>query len=130
MFSDQTGLIGVANRMDKVLKAAKKMKPKGKKTVVGCAPAMETARLVHPVEETEMLAASRAQRRVERQMLAIPGVNGIGVSQDSERRPVIMVLATSDDPVLRDAIPARIDGFATDILVAGPFVHGSKLRDQ
>ena len=130
MFSDQTGLIGVANRMDKVLKAAKKMKPKGTKTVVGCAPAMETASLVHPAEETEMLAASRAQRRVERQILAIPGVTGIGLSQDPERRPVVMILATSNDQTLRDAVPARIDGFATDIMVAGPFMHGSKLRDQ
>jgi hypothetical protein len=40
-----------------------------------------------------------------------------------------MVLADSDDDALRDAIPARIDGFATDMMLAGPFVFGSRLQD-
>lgn len=84
-------------------------------------PGLETASLVDPAEEMEMRAADRAQRRVERQILDIPGVTGIGLSQDSERCPVITVLATSDDQTLRDAIPARIDGFVTNIMVAGPF---------
>lgn len=132
MFSDQTGLYGAVNRMDKVLKAANKMKPKGKKTVVGCASTsgFEAQRFVDPAEEMEMRAAAAAQRRVERQMLRLPGVTGIGLAQDSERRPVIMVLAESDSPELRDAIPARIDGFATDVMVAGPFFDNRRWQDK
>ena len=123
---NEQGDIMVANKMQKVLNAAKNIKPKGKKTVVGCSSSSAAARsesLVDPAFERSLREAERIQRRVERQILDLPGVNGIAAKLDNRLRPVIVVLMNRDDEVLRHAIPAEIDGIVTEVFVAGTIVY-------
>jgi hypothetical protein len=90
---------------------------------VGCSSASASSdSYVDPSTREVLRRAVRAKNRVEKRILGIPGVNGIGVSLDSRDRAVIRVLLEYDDEEARSVIPAEIEGFVTDVMVTGPLM--------
>ena len=98
------------------------MKPKGKKSFVGCAEETSAQYALDPAHERALRVAERVQRRVGRQMLELPGIAGIGSSLDRSGEPLLLFLLERDEAELRRSVPAEIDGVATDVLITGPIV--------
>jgi len=117
----------VASPAALVQRAISNLKPRGDMTFVGCTAMTATgdSRHVAPMlEEQEVRRATRAMRKREREVLAIPGVHGIGVGQslDGSVEPAIHVFVSKDDPELLDRIPETMDGYRTAIFLTEPFV--------
>jgi hypothetical protein len=54
-------------------------------------------------------------------LLARPGVNGVGVERDEDGSYVLAVHLGSDDPELNAGLPARIEGHPVRYRHGGPY---------
>lgn len=116
----------VVNPIDKVLSEAKKLKPKGKKTVVGCdSAAAASSNRRDTAERRAERVAERAQLRLHRQIADLDGFVGTGISADEVGNPTVFVALARDDEELRDRIPREINGVPTDVWITGAFVAAS-----
>lgn len=113
----------VANKASTVLKNAKKMKPKGKATFVGCdqvaaRSSLTIERGIPELDSRKMRVAERIQKRTQEQMLDLPGVHtmGIGRSSTDPSEPIFKVFVDGAHSGGRAAVPAEIDGVKVEIV--------------
>ncbi len=114
-------LFTAANLMKGVMKAVKKMKPKGAAELVGCDPVTSFGDpwLEDRFDRQERLAM-RVQERIENGVLALPGVTAIGIGRagDSDR-VVVRVHMEESRPEIARAIPENIDGVPVELVESG-----------
>ncbi len=117
----------IANPMSAVMKEVKKIKPKGKATMVGCSKDGSTraskALLAFPeIEKRQLRLAKRIQSRTDSTILEIRGVHGIGISQSTTRpgSPVFKVLVDASLPEAAKSIPAEIEGVPVEVELSAP----------
>lgn len=131
LFFAGNSAISVANRMTSVLKAVKKMQPRGTAEFVGCeqpAAVEQAIAAAGPPElrEADLRAARRTQARVERAILALDGVHGIGIGGSSGRAdvPSFKIFADTTRPELAGRLPDSIEGIGVEIVHSGP-IYGN-----
>ncbi len=71
--------------------------------------------------QTEMERLREVKSRHSRELLARPGVSGVGVEMDEEGRPSLVVHLDADRPDSRKGLPDQIEGHPIKYLVSGPF---------
>jgi len=122
------GDLALASPMKQVLKAMKKVKPKGTATMVGCDPvgsaggfAASAAVDFWDDRDAEVRVAQRVQRRNERAILELPEVAAIGVGRGSVDRDELVFKVFVTDADSGRYIPERVEGIRTEIVVSGRF---------
>ena len=53
------------------------------------------------------------------QLMSVPGVTGVGVSEDENGRPVISVMVAEMTPDLKSKLPDQLGGFRVRLDVTG-----------
>lgn len=119
--------VSVANPATRVQRAISNLKPRGEMSFVGCTPVIASvgSRGAAPLlEDPQVREARHAMREHEQQVLAIPGVHGIGVglTVSGAIEPAIHVFVSEDDRDTLDRIPETMDGYRTEIFLTKPFV--------
>jgi hypothetical protein len=64
---------------------------------------------------------SDLKRRHSAALLAMPGINGVGVEKDAAGKPVLTVHLESDDPATTAALPKSIEGQPLRYIKVGPY---------
>lgn len=120
--------VSVANPATIVQRAISNLKPRGEMSFVGCTSVIATAgssrRAAPLLEDLQVREARQAMREREQQVLAIPGVHGIGVglTVSGAVGPAIHIYVSKDDRETLDRIPETMDGYRTEIFLTEPFV--------
>ncbi|MCP4204576.1 MAG: hypothetical protein GY769_21925 [bacterium] len=113
-----------ANPMSQIMKAVKKMRPKGRAKLVGCDPVavFGEPRRARRSDRAESFAMD-VQRSNEDGVLAIPGVVAIGIGRAPKEtgEVVFKVLVEDSRPEIVDAIPESIEGVPVEVVVSGGF---------
>lgn len=71
-------------------------------------------------------AAEAAKDRVKVELMAIPGVNGVGVTE-ANGKPAILILIASATPELTAALPHQIEGYPVVVMEVGE-IRGQPAR--
>jgi len=71
--------------------------------------------------ENELKALREVKSRHSRELLARPGVSGVGVETDGHGRPSLVVHLDSNRPDVREGLPDQLEGYPVRYLVTGPF---------
>jgi len=110
-----------ANPMKQVMKAVRRMKPKGKATLVGCQPVAAFDDRQPAAGDPAERRAMRVQRSIEQRILALPGVVGIGIGRASDRsgRVVFRVLVEDARPEIAASVPRSLDGVPVETVASG-----------
>lgn len=117
-----TGTFTAANPMKQVMKAVKKMSPKGKAELVGCDPVgAKGDRWRAALLDRAERVAVRVQRWAEDGVLALPGVVAMGIGRASNKpgSVVFKVLVEDSRPEIAEAIPKSIEGVPVEVVVSG-----------
>jgi hypothetical protein len=86
--------------------------------LAGCSTLVTPAPAPAPAEAEPAGDILAVQREHEDQLMAIPGVTGVGVGE-CEGEPCLKVLVTARTPELEQAIPSALDGFRVEIEETG-----------
>jgi hypothetical protein len=134
-----SGNLAAANPIGEVLAAAKNLRPKGEKTLVGCSAAAAPALGIDQAfpaaagpavsaqlgrEASELRRASLIKRRWREVLFEEAGVVGVGVAMEGpadRRRGVIQVFVERADPEVLARIPTELDGRAVRVRETGRF---------
>lgn len=127
LFAGNTSLT-VANPIGKVLKEVKKMAPKGKVELVGCTRGASASTLLKAesalpeLDGKALRVAERVQSRVDKAMLELEGVRGMGIGRSTARpgQPVFKVLIDERRPEAAASVPKEIDGIPVEIEMTDP----------
>jgi hypothetical protein len=126
-FSIPDGLLALVNKMSNVLSQLGKVRPKGSLAPVGC-DSGAGAVSVHQslVIGHDLREAERIQRSVEKDVLRLPGVIGIGIgiAVDNPDEVVFKILVEDDSETIRANVPEWLDDVRCEILETGLFSIG------
>jgi hypothetical protein len=113
----------VANSATTVIKQAKKMKPKGKASYVGCDPVATSSSItiqrgIPEIDERRMRVVERIQNRNQDRLLDLAGIHAIGIARSSSTpgAAILRVRVDNASPETLAQIPAQIDGVAVEVV--------------
>ena len=118
---------GVINPMKEVLKAMKKVKPKGPARLVGCDPPVNAAAAAkNPAAlrlQRHLRKARRVHRRAGDRLLEHNGVagSGVGLRPGSGDQVAVHIYVEKKTAEVVESLPAEIDGIPTAIIETGKF---------
>jgi len=120
----QDGRSALATPINAVLKQLKNLKPKGAVKPVGCGTA--TAAVGEPQSlrmQQSMHDAERIQDQVEKEVMRLPGVvgMGLGIAKDNPEEVVIKIFVEDDTEAIRENIPERLGKVRSEIVETGRF---------
>ncbi|MDX1500920.1 MAG: hypothetical protein R3325_01065 [Thermoanaerobaculia bacterium] len=113
------------NPMERVLGAAKKLRPRGEKTLVGCDSPVAAVAAFSAREDRGFRNAQRVKERFADRVLEIDGVVGVGVGREKtgtgDAMAVLRVLVERADDETLAEIPGELDGVPVRVVVTGRF---------
>jgi hypothetical protein len=125
LFAGGGGLAAI-NPASTVLKIAKKLKPRGKATFVGCeSSTMQVSSSRTPIlREAKVREASAVKREWQDQLLNLPNVQslGIGMSLSGPVEPAVYIYTTGSREEILEQLPERLDGISVEVIRTDKFV--------
>lgn len=132
--------LAAVNPIAEVLRVAKRLRPKGEKTLVGCSPSPSpapalllekawpastaTATTRRGREDRERRLVARTKRRFRDRLFEIEGVVGVGVAFEGpadRRRAVLQVAVERADAEILAQVPAELEGRPVRVVETGRF---------
>jgi len=125
LFAGGGGLTAI-NPASTVLKIAKKLKPRGKATFVGCeSSAMQVSSSRAPIlQEARVREASAVKREWQDHLLNLPNVQslGVGLSLSGPVEPAIYIYTTGSREEILEQLPEHLDGIPVEVIRTDKFV--------
>lgn len=111
------------NPIDEVLKFARRLRPKGEKTLVGCDSQPAPFAAVSEREQREIRRVARVKHRASEWVRGLEGVTAIGVGRDAQDpdRIVVKIFVERLTSERLARLPTELEGVPTQVVESGRF---------